>query len=692
MVDQVGMDLHGTLDGVNGLPLTVQVVDNADNPKICDIPYQFSLLTQDGLNLATQTPLVDVTKWSFAFVSGGTYAERVFKAALAVPTVLVIGTLGKLWHGIAQATLASISRAAAAIGEIAGQELLLRAANFLCLGSLRKFVRIQQYQADFTIPIGLPTPSEAASGWLGGEIDECTFQTYVKSGDTKYPPYKAIAMSGKWKFSALELIALYKRGGISRADISTRLRELGSLYPEDQSELEALFQQLPGPSDIIRFMVRDTQNAAVVADFGLDSGFTDNYTGILKEWAQKQGVPDEVMQNEWRAHWSIPSPTQLYEMLHRLRDDPRFGGAAKVLADIKEALKQQDILPYWIDKLIAVSYHPLTRTDLFRAYERGWIDDDAFTLGMHQDGYSDDDSRQLLRFVQQERKLALRTSDFVRAYAEGFTSESQLKEWATREGFEDALIPEIVDEASFRRDLAEQRRVTEAVSQQYRACRITRDEAVSTLTDLGVPQEVIDYQINIVSLKSLCGTRREWQSTLCSLLTAGEITVDQYRQRMVELKYDDMAIDNYLSLCQYKRQKSQAAAQAKAEKQAEQEAQRAARQAQQQERQAQQAAARAAKALATAERSRQSRNRTLDAATNKLGGYLSDVSGPPAELVQGLWHGLQDTYGLSQNEAAYVINSTASKAKGMSTPEYTQWVYETAQAGLAEPWMLYPEV
>jgi len=667
------------------------MMDMADQPIICSAPYQMNLIDPGNEVIDVVPAFGDLIEIFSVSMDDQPIAAKIANWTIVAPIAIIVQAFATIISRLITFIISRFYTMNAALASEAMQRSAFNLMNGICFGALDRIKQIWDYQANYGYPIGLPTPSEAGSAWLANTIDECTFQTYVMSGNMKYEPFKRVVTGSKWKFSALELMTLDKREQLQRSDITTRLRELGSLETTDVQELEALFDQVPGPADLIRFMVRDTSNNNVVNTFGLDDGFTDNFSGQIVTWAEYQGLSSQVMTHEWRAHWSIPSPTQLYEMLHRLRHNPAFGGVQKVTDDVTAALKQQDILPYWIPKLMAVSYHSLTRTDLFRAYEKGWIDDDAFKTGMYNNGYSDDDSLTLLRFAKQERLLALRTADFTREYTQGYLSESQLSDLVEREGYDPSIVPDVVDEANYRRTLSDQRRNTEAVISQFRACRITEDEAYESLDELHVPREVSQYWIETASLKSMCGTRREWQSTLCSLLTTGDITQEQYIERMTQLKYDDIAIMHYLTLCNNRANTAKAKAQLAAQK-AEQKAEnQEARQQEQAAAKAARQAAATAKALAAAERSRQARNKAMEDAAMVLGQHLTDATGPVPEFVQGLYNLLQVEFGLSQNEAVNVIKFGSGKSKGMSAAEFSAWAQRTAQAGLSAPWYLYPD-
>jgi hypothetical protein len=488
----------------------------------------------------------------------------------------------------------------------------------------------------------------------------------------------------------LELVTLQKRGGVVRGDLKSRLREQGVMYDSDITELNTLFTQVPGPSDVVRYMQRDVVNPNVVNTFRLDDGFTDNFHGKLKEYADQQGVTEEQMIFEWRAHWSIPSPTQLYEMVRRLRHNPKYGGPEKVLSDVRTALKQQDILPYWQDKLLELAYHPINLTDARKAFERGWIDDDKFIGTMYQIGYSDDDAKLLLRFASEERKRTIRLDPHMADYAKGFLTFDQLATEFIRQGFSIDIMGDVKDEADRQRALESQKLHSQAIARQYKACRITRDEAMADAESRSIPPEVIEYQLDLAGENTTCGTRRERVATLCEALDAGYITESDYIDRMRLMKYDDAAIQTYLSLCRDSIRKKRAKAQLQKDREIKREADALARAKQRQEQQAARSAQRLSRLMEQQERRKETRNRQLMTAANRLGNHLTDVQGPPSQLVETLFHGLQELRQLSQDEAANVLALTSSSAKGMSTADYVAWVYAVALDALQDPYSLMP--
>jgi hypothetical protein len=676
--------------GVPDVKMSPALIDLGNNTSICTNVYQMNLIDPGNQVIDVLPAFKDLGAVFRTSFEGQSIADKLVNWTFFAPLAAILNFFGTFVSKLITYITSKFYTMNEVLAGDATQRTTFQIMNAICFGGLERIKKIWDIQANYKFPIGVPSPSEAASAFMANEIDECTFQTYVMAGDQKWLPYRQITRAGKFKFSALELMTLYKRDQIKRSDINTRLRELGSLHSEDEPELEQLFAQIPGPADIIRFMVRDTENPDVINTFKTDTNFDANFQGLLRDWARYQGVSEDNMRREWRAHWSIPSPTQLYEMLHRLRHDPVYSASHDVLGDVRAALIQQDILPYWIDALLAVSYHPLTRTDLNRAFERGWIDGDAYLTGMYNNGYSDDDSRTLLRFVTNEQIIAIKNSDWGRAYVQGHISIGQAIDQSQLEGFDPSLearISEVLDPISA---IELQTKQVQALIHQYKRCWITQDEMYKESDKMRIPASVIDWQLSWASEDSTCGSRREQASALCSALSEQVITASEYVSRMKKLRYDDTAINTYLTLCQNKIAAAQAREQLRQQKAAQKEAKAEQAAEQKAEKQAIAAANRIARQLATAERSRQARNKVLETATSLVDEYLTDANGNGATIVTGLYNMIMTEHGLSQNESAHVVAAVAARKVKQTVAEFSADVESVALASLTQPWILFP--
>ncbi|GAI29857.1 unnamed protein product [marine sediment metagenome] len=90
------------------------------------------------------------------------------------------------------------------------------------------------------------------------------------------------------------------------------MRRIG-IHDEYFSLYKELAKQIPPVADIITMAVREAFTPAIAEKFGQYEDFPEP----LKEWAGKKGLSSEWAERYWAAHWSLPSPLQGFEMLHR---------------------------------------------------------------------------------------------------------------------------------------------------------------------------------------------------------------------------------------------------------------------------------------------------------------------------------------------------------------------------------------
>ena len=313
------------------------------------------------------------------------------------------------------------------------------------LGPIPKKARAQlDYSENYLCPWLLPTVAEADSAYLTGDLDRDTLESLLQLNGVCTDIHEPILNAKRSKLTPLDVVTLLRREKIGTDEAREKIRSQGYL---DQGALEdflATTEFTPGPSDIIRFMQRDVSDEKVVSKFGLDDEFNAKFTGATARLADWQGVPEEYMKLYWRAHWDIPSPTQLYNFYQRLRDPaeipvpadaraigvkpdpttgPRTDPANRITEDdVKTALAQQDILPYWQDKFLATAYLPLTRVDARRAYEIGVIGVSEIYESLIQNGYSPENASILTQFAKRDKDLKIPNQEPFRLYRDGLST------------------------------------------------------------------------------------------------------------------------------------------------------------------------------------------------------------------------------------------------------------------------------
>lgn len=210
------------------------------------------------------------------------------------------------------------------------------------------------------------------------------------------------------------LATLYVRGIINKEVYDGEMAKHG--YSEENAEkiIRAL-EFYPGGNDFISFAVRDAFNPEIVASAGLDEQFPHEIVPL----AAKAGMSEEVLRWYWRAHWQLPSPQMGYDMLQR---------GIITVDELRGLLKAADWAPGWIDRLIAISYNPLTRVDARRMWESGVLTDEEYVQSMRDIGYSEENARRYLAWVKVDSTAAekdLTKTEIINSYKYGLISREE---------------------------------------------------------------------------------------------------------------------------------------------------------------------------------------------------------------------------------------------------------------------------
>jgi len=259
---------------------------------------------------------------------------------------------------------------------------------------------------------------------------------------------------------ALDLLNRYETGAIRGGGTfdTNWVRQVLSesrLKNKYQDAILELRYQLLTASDYIRLAVRDVFVPAKRAELTLDAEFPELLVGKMRGI----GVSESDARDLWAAHWDLPSPTQVYEMLHRQIIGP---------ADVSTYLASADYAPTWRQKLIDISFNPITRTDAKRAYKikAPGFDDARLVKAFMDLGYTREDAELLMGFTRQdvgeearqERELLVGPvrSAALAMYKARRISEAELRSTLANLRYPIELVDRFIADVQFARD-AEQR-------------------------------------------------------------------------------------------------------------------------------------------------------------------------------------------------------------------------------------------
>ena len=253
--------------------------------------------------------------------------------------------------------------------------------------------------------------------------------------------------------------------------------------------IKKLRYNMLGAADYIRFAVRDVYNPKIRELSKLD----DNPQPILEAKLKMLGYSPQDAKDAWAAHWELPSPTQVFEMLHRDKLPPGL--------DVEKYLASADYAPAWRKALTDISYNPITRTDAKRMYKlRGDLDE--LIRHFKDNGYTEADAKDLAEFTKQDvnlegnnerRSLSSGLKNAVLSMYKGRTiSADEVRDVLRQLTYTDETIEQFILEADFFRIQDEKADVAGALKTAYVKALRTREDTVALLQQAGWNGQPLD--------------------------------------------------------------------------------------------------------------------------------------------------------------------------------------------------------
>lgn len=339
------------------------------------------------------------------------------------------------------------------------------------------------------------------------------------------------------RLSIGDLLAAEKRGTMTQAQVTDEFTKRG-YSADDAARLRELSWGIPGPGDIISMAVRGAFNPDEVRQFNLDAEFP----GEFGDWMERQGFSTEWAQRFWASHWNLPSITLGYEMLHR-------GIISR--ADLELLIKAQDISPYWRDKLIDISYNPLTRVDVRRMYGLGVLDRDDVKRSYLDLGYNNENAELMTEFTIRYESDADREatkSDILGGFKDGMLSAGECEEWLRAIGYTDDVASYLVAREQVKLERAQLDKQIDVVEDLFVAGAITSADARTRLTALGLRGNEIDRHIDDWTLDKAKKIKRPTQAQYDAFLLADIIDEAAYRDGLEALGYSREHVSMYTDL------------------------------------------------------------------------------------------------------------------------------------------------
>jgi SOS response regulatory protein OraA/RecX len=351
------------------------------------------------------------------------------------------------------------------------------------------------------------------------------------------------ALADLWKNlpDGFQLTQAYFRDVISKRDYLSGLGDLG-YTPKTANMLEEIAWQLPGPSDLMRFGVREVFTPSIAARFGQ----YQQYPEAMTKWAAKIGMSKEIARMYWAAHWDLPAIGQMFSMFHR-------GIIGR--ADLKMGVRAADVMPFWQDKVIDLSYRLIPRRTLPRLIRQGMVKPKDAVLRFRRLGFNPDDSGIMaesasLAAVEEEREMT--KADILSAVRFGWWTLEQAKTALEGMQYSETAVEFYLADAERRKALEDARTAAGAtIDDTVVAIDLTRSEVVRGYSAGMVERKAAEAMLQAVGASAEAAAWKLQYADLVRAREAKEHVARHYKRLFDNHLRDGTAIENALLTAGY---------------------------------------------------------------------------------------------------------------------------------------------
>jgi predicted NBD/HSP70 family sugar kinase len=382
-------------------------------------------------------------------------------------------------------------------------------------------------------PIKALSVEEAAAAVWRGQLSIDTFYDEASASGLDANRATAIIRNREALLSALDYIAIYRRGVITREQFVQEMRAHGFTDERIEMMLKAS-EFIPTPQDLIHLAIRDVFTPEVVEKYQLFSDIPSAYL----EFCEKIGLSKDWAEKYWGAHWVLPSPTQGYEMLHRgliTRDD------------LALLLKTADYAPGWRQPLIDISYNPLTRVDVRRMHKLGVLNRDQVKRAYLDLGYTEENAEHLTIFteklnseeakVEKKPERDLTASNIETAYKRKAIDHATAMSMLIDIGYDDYEAEFKLAIIDFQQELELIDKKVALLKAKYLARQVDKAYVLSELGKMNLSATEIEVIMTEIEIAAVPKPKRPTLTDLRNFLKNKLMTLDEFVREVMDLGY-----------------------------------------------------------------------------------------------------------------------------------------------------------
>jgi len=330
---------------------------------------------------------------------------------------------------------------------------------------------------------------------------------------------------------------LFLRGEISADQLHAGYKKYGFTDGEID-HLKTLFYPIPGYPDLVRMAVRE----AFYPDYIEEYGLLNELPGEFLDYAGKQGLSEDWAKKFWASHWELPSILQGFEMLHR---------NVITQEQLNSMFMAVDVMPWWRDKLEAISYNPLTRVDVRRVFHMGIIGRDEVKRTYLDLGYDDEKAEWLTVFTEMERTETSRDltkAEILSAYDKSLINRSQCKSMILDLGYSEDEAEILISTKEYQIVKEIKDRELKRIQKFYLAGAYTANQAITELGRLDLIGAEQESLMKLWDSEKLATLKMPSKKDLDTFFANKIINETVYRAELNNMGYKGNYVEWYVTL------------------------------------------------------------------------------------------------------------------------------------------------
>ena len=308
----------------------------------------------------------------------------------------------------------------------------------------------------------------------------------------------------------------------------------------DIKVLKQLYELIPPVNDIITMAVREAFTPEIVERFGQMSDLPPDFV----KWASQKGLTEYWTKAYWAAHWALPSILQGFEMLHR-----RVIGES----DLDLLLRALDVMPFWRDKLTAISYNPLTRVDVRRMFGLGVLKEEGVFNAYLDVGYNETNAKLMTEFTiafVSEKEKDLTKADIIALYKKYAIPREEAFGMLQNLGYVEANAELLMARADLEIYATYKKEQIGYIKSAYVSGKINEGEALSRLGKLDMPATEVNRLMESWDLARVSKVKDLTLENLKAFFKGKVISIEELTDELRELGYSEQDTGRFVALFQ----------------------------------------------------------------------------------------------------------------------------------------------